>query len=137
MYLLPVGIISNLNHIASLVVQLCIPRPSHSLQVALITADASSHSVQTAFPLPSASHSHSPAGRSLLGFVELQSFSSVGAALANSTYTGPQYITSNIWLGLMVGFFLLFTLGVGVTVISSIEAPVRFPRRVFVVKKEY
>ena len=108
------------------------------VQVALITADASSHSVQTAFPLPSShSHSHSPAGRSLLGFVELQSFSSVGAALANSTYTGPQYITSNIWLGLMVGFFLLFTLGVGVTVISSIEAPVRFPRRVFVVKKEY
>ena len=109
------------------------------VQVALITADAASHSVQTAFPLPSShSHSsHSPAGRSLLGFVELQSFSSVGAALANSTYTGPQYITSNIWLGLMVGFFLLFTLGVGVTVISSIEAPVRFPRRVFVVKKEY
>ena len=55
----------------------------------------------------------------------------------HQTYTGPQYITSSILVGLLIGASMIFILVIGIYVIMSVEAPVRFPRRIFVVKKEY
>jgi len=96
--------------------------------VAILTADSAARNIDLHFD---AGH----ASRSLLGFesIELQQ-----ATKATATdYPGPQYITSNIWLGLMVAGFLVFTLFVGISVVTSIQPPVRYPRRNFQVKKEY
>lgn len=42
-------------------------------------------------------------------------------------YTGPQFINSTIMLGLLVVFFMLFILYIGLCCMVSIERPVRFP----------
>jgi hypothetical protein len=48
------------------------------------------------------------------------------AATTNDTYTGPQYITSSILFGILLSFFLLFMLWMGISCLMSIEGPVRF-----------
>eukprot|EP00455_Lapot_gusevi_P038108 TRINITY_DN4270_c0_g2_i5.p1 TRINITY_DN4270_c0_g2~~TRINITY_DN4270_c0_g2_i5.p1 ORF type:complete len:145 (+),score=62.75 TRINITY_DN4270_c0_g2_i5:173-607(+) len=79
------------------------------------------------------------AGRRLasLSHVELMAVSASTNSSSSSGYTGPKYITSSILVGLLMGFFLIFILIVGVNIVMSVESPVRFPRRIFVVKKEY
>ena len=96
--------------------------------VAVLTA-STGQAVQLDFPMGAA-----PA-RTLLGHMEL--FGSAAAGAKAAPLVGPQYLTSNILLGLVIGAFMISVLAMGINVVTSIEAPVRFPRRNLVVKKEY
>lgn len=99
--------------------------------VSILTANAASANVQLEFP-SGERHARVFSMPSLLSVSATSSNSS-----SNSTYTGPQYITSTILLGLLISGFLLFVLFIGINVVTSVESPVRFPRKNFVVKKEY
>jgi len=103
---------------------------AHGNFVAVLTAERASH-IQVIFP----SDAHH-ASRVLLSSNELFASATAGVA-KNSSLVGPKYITSNILLGLVMVAFLLLVLFVGINVITSIEEPVRFPRRHLHVKKEY
>jgi len=59
----------------------------------------------------------SPGGRRLL---------QLKASNTSSTYTGPQYVTPSILFGVLLSFFLIFVLWMGVSCLMSVEGPVRF-----------
>jgi hypothetical protein len=52
-------------------------------------------------------------------------------------YPGPQFISSSIVFGLIISFFLLFILYIGVSCLTAIQRPVRFSAQPLQLAKEY
>jgi len=104
--------------------------------VAMVSAQAPKVAVQTVLmdqPKPhssSSSSSSSPSSRRLLQANYFDTPSS-------PNLTGVQYITANQLLGVMVMFFLLGVLLVGVTALMSVQRPVRMTKHHLQISKEY
>ena len=72
----------------------------------------------------------------MIGLILLLAFD-VCLAQATSTPIGPQYITSHIVWGLLVGLLLLFVLYIGLGCIMDVQRPVRMTAVPLQLSKEY
>jgi len=103
--------------------------------VALVSAQAPQVTVQTVLMeqyKPQSSSSSSPYSSSSRRLLQDNNFSP-----SSPNLTGVQYITSNQLLGVMVMFFLLSVLLVGVTALMSVQRPVRMTKHHLQISKEY
>jgi hypothetical protein len=55
----------------------------------------------------------------------------------NSNTVGPQYITPNILIAVMIGLFLVFILLIGVQCLMGVERPLRMTSTPLQLSKEY
>jgi hypothetical protein len=98
---------------------------SNGKYLSLLSADAPSASVTTMFPDLTADR------------MAFATFADPVVTATTSENPGPQYITSNILLGLFVSFTLVFITIFMICCTMSIESPLRYTATPLVISKEY
>jgi len=105
--------------------------------VALLSADLAEHTVATSFPSYrsyAAYPSFSTASFSTMGYVQVPPL----PPFTNTTvYYGPQYITANILIGLIISLMVLVVALCGISCLMDIKPPLRFATQKLNVGREY
>lgn len=65
------------------------------------------------------------------------STNAAGQLIKVPVWLGPQYITPNIFFGLLLGLFFIFMLYQAINCMTSIQRPVRLSAHTLVIAKEY